>query len=165
MANTGSVSRQKASSRNVYHTRVRGLQSRRATELRSALARYVYAARHVGCNGLAHAWWLVLVLWLAPVLALPLPPQPAAKRALAINSCRGGQCGRLRASQASPPASSDSSGLSFVIRFRDGQVRFRQGEIVTLLPPKKRHTSSTFTGQSRTTTLQLLSTSLIPSTR
>jgi len=132
MASTGSVSRQKASSRNVYHTRVRGLQSRRATELRSALARYVYPARHVGCNGLAQAWWLVLVLWLAPVIALPVPPQSATKPAPAIGSCRGGPCGRLRASQASPPASSDSSGLNFVIRFKDGQVRFRQSEIITV---------------------------------
>lgn len=92
----------------------------------------MHAARHFGCNGLAQAWWLVLVLWFAPVVALPVPLQSATKSAPAIGSRSGALYGRLRASQAPAPASPDSSGLNFVIRFKDGGVKFHQGEIITV---------------------------------
>ena len=76
-----------------------------------ALSQNVNVLRRVTGQGVTRVFALALISCLAVLSSLSL------------------QAG---ASQVPASASSDSSGLSFVIRFKDGGVKFRQGEIITL---------------------------------
>jgi hypothetical protein len=71
----------------------------------------VGAAHPVERKGVARVHALALILWLLPVSLLPA--SGVAGQGLAPMSC-------------------DSPAQEFVIRFKDGQTKFRQGEIITV---------------------------------
>jgi len=68
-------------------------------------------ARQVKRRGVEWVWALTLIFWFAPFSAFPAS---------------------ARASQAPAPTSSDSPAQEFAIRFRGGQTKFRQGEVITV---------------------------------
>ncbi len=74
-------------------------------------SRRVDAAQRVKRTGRARVSALALIYWFTPVSSLPVSAQT---------------------SQAPVPVSSETPALDFVVRVRDGQTKFRQGEIITV---------------------------------